>query len=162
MILKMVIFTFHRKPQNIPSNWYQFQFLPVILIEATPMNSPKIRGAILDDNANLRRSLGKLLGKEPDICVVAEAETGAAGIKKVEEHNPDVILMDNNKPFTDGLEATTMIVSKFQDTRVIVLSRDSGSTMTASACLSGACYPLCQDCSTEGILSAIREGHHPV
>ena len=46
----------------------------------------------------------KLLGKEPDISVVAEAETGLAGIDEIEEQKPDVILMDKNNPFTEGLE----------------------------------------------------------
>jgi two-component system response regulator DegU len=125
------------------------------------MNSPKIRVAILDENAKFRKSLGKLLEKEPDIWVVAEAETGFDGIKEVEEHKPDVILMHNKQPFTEGFYATQKIVSKFQDTKVIVLSMDSGNTMTVSSCLVGACYHLCQDCNTEEILSAIREGHRP-
>jgi DNA-binding NarL/FixJ family response regulator len=123
------------------------------------MNSPKIRVAILDDNAKFRKSLGNLLGKEPDIYVVAEAETGLAGIKAVEAHKPDVIVMDNNQPFTDGLEATEMIVSGFPDTKVIVLSLHS-SAMTASSCQAWACYSLCENCSTKEILAAIRGGQN--
>jgi DNA-binding NarL/FixJ family response regulator len=125
------------------------------------MDSPKIRVAILDDDAKFRKSLGKLLGKEPDIYVVADAETGLAGIKEVEDHKPDVILMDNKQPFTDGLEATKMIVSGFPDTKVIVLSMHSKSTMTASSCQAWACYPLCENCSTKEILAAIRDGQNP-
>lgn len=123
------------------------------------MNSPKIRVAILDDNAKFRKSLGNLLGKEPDIYVVAEAEAGLAGIKEVEAHKPDVILMDNNQPFTDGLEATQMIVSGFPDTKVIVLSLHS-SAMTASSCQAWACYSLCENCSTKEILAEIRGGQN--
>jgi DNA-binding NarL/FixJ family response regulator len=125
------------------------------------MNSPAIRVAILEDNSKFRKSLGELLGKEPDICVVAESETGLAGIKEVEEQKPDVVLMDHKQPFTDGLEATEMIVSRFPDTRVIVLSMDSKNTLTASSCQTWACYSLCENCSTKEILAAIRDGQNP-
>jgi DNA-binding NarL/FixJ family response regulator len=125
------------------------------------MNSPKIRIAVLDSNPKSRKHLVKLLGKQPDISVVAEAETGLAGIKVVEENKPDVILIDNNHPFTDGLETTSMIVSRFPDTRVIVLSMDSKSTMTASSCQTWACYPRCENCTDKEILAAIREGYQP-
>jgi len=126
------------------------------------MNSKKIRVAILDSNPKSRKHLVKLLGKEDDLEVVAKAETNLAGIREVEEHNPDVILMDNNNPFTDGLETTEMAVSKFQDARIIVLSTDSsGNPMEGSSCFVGACLHLCQDCSTDEILAAIREDHQP-
>jgi two-component system, NarL family, response regulator DegU len=122
------------------------------------MDSPKIKVAVIDDNPKFRKHLVKLLGKQPDISVVAEAETGLAGIKVVEENKPDVILMDKNNPFTDGLEATEMIVSRFPDTKILVLSMHSKSTMTASSCQTWACYSLCENCNTKEILAAIRDG----
>jgi DNA-binding NarL/FixJ family response regulator len=126
------------------------------------MDTQQIRVAIVDDNPKFRKQLVKLLGKQPDISVVAEAETGLAGINEVEAHKPDVILMDKNNPFTEGLDTTSMIVSRFPDTRMIVLSLQSENSMTASKCQTFACYSLCENCSTDEILAAIREGHQPV
>jgi len=126
------------------------------------MDSPQIKVEVIDDNEKFRKHLVKLLGKQPDIRVVAEAETGLPGIKEVEEHKPDVILMDKNNPFTEGLDTTSMIVSRFPDTRIIVLSMKSKDSMTASNCQTFACYSLCENCSTDEILAAIREGHQPV
>ena len=125
------------------------------------MDSQQIKVAIIDDNEKFRKHLVKLLGKQPDIRVVAETETGPAGIKEVEDHMPDVILMDKNNPFTEGLDTTSMIVSRFPDTRIIVLSMKSKDSMTASSCQTWACYPMCENCSTEEVLAAIREGHQP-
>lgn len=123
------------------------------------MDSPMIRIAVIESNPKFRKHLVKLLGKEPDIDVVAEVEANLAGIKEVEEQKPDVILMDSKQPFTEDLEITEMIVSRFPDTRVIVLSIQSKSSMIASSCQTWACYPLCQDCTDKEILAAIREGH---
>jgi DNA-binding NarL/FixJ family response regulator len=84
------------------------------------MNSPKIRIAVLDSNPKSRKHLVKLLGNETDLDVVAESEINLTGVSDVEEQKPDVILMDSNNAFTDGLETTEMVVSRFQDTRIIV------------------------------------------
>ena len=132
------------------------------------MDPKQIRVAILDDNPRFRKHLRELFGKEPDINVVAEAEPGPAGIEAVEEHKPEVILIDKDRPFTENLEITEMIVSRFPDTRIIVLSMESKNTMlslhpkhtkVASSCQTWACYPLCQDCCTEDLMAIIRQGH---
>ena len=125
------------------------------------MNSPKIRIAVLDSNPISRKHLVKLLGNEADLDVVAESEINLVGIRDVEEKKPDVILMDKNNPFTEGLDTTSMIVSRFPDTRIIVVSLQSENSMTASECQTFACYSLCENCSADEILAAIREGHQP-
>jgi two-component system response regulator DegU len=122
------------------------------------MKSPKIKIAIVDDKPIFRQSLRSFIEKEPDLGVVAEAEANLSGIKVVEEHKPDVVLMKNNMPFTDGLEDTKMVISRLPDTRVIILSRQSEKNMTATLCRTWACYHLCRKCSSQEILAAIREG----
>ncbi len=124
------------------------------------MNSLQISIAIIDDDPKSRGEVVKLFQEEQDISIVAE--TSFAGVKEVEDQKPDVILIDNMQPFTEGLENTEMIIARFQDTRIIFLSRDSsGNSITACECQSWACYPMCQNCSPEDILAAIRAGHQP-
>lgn len=134
------------------------------------MDSPRIKVAVIDDNPMARKRLVKLVEKDPDLHVVLEAETGPAGINRLEAHQPDVILIEGKEPFTDRIESTGFVVSKFPDTRVIVLSVDqkssmlplqSAHTLTASSCQTWACYSLCQNCSTSEILAAIKESHQP-
>jgi DNA-binding NarL/FixJ family response regulator len=122
------------------------------------MNSPKIRIAVLDSNPKSRKHLVKLLGKQPDISVVAEAETGHAGIHVLEQQRPDVILMGIKEPFSESLETTSMIIGRFPNTRVILLSRHSKKSTAASFCEKWACYFLCEECSDKGILAAITDG----
>ena len=127
-----------------------------------------IRVAIISDNPISRKELEKVLQTDPDIRVVAE--TGLLGIKEIEEQKPDVILLNSKKPFTECLETTETIVGKFENTRIIVLSMDSKSTLLplhskhtleGSLCQVGACFHLCNNCSPEDILAAIRNGHQP-
>ena len=122
------------------------------------MKSPKIKVAVIDDSAKFRKQLANLVGNDPDLHVVTEAETGPAGIHAVEEQRPDVVMMDVNEPFSENLETTSMIIGKFPDTRVILLSRHSKNSTAASFCEKWACYFLCEDCSPKEILAAIRDG----
>jgi DNA-binding NarL/FixJ family response regulator len=124
------------------------------------MNSLQISIAIIDDDPKSRGEVVKLFQEEQDISIVAD--TSFSGVKEVEDQKPDVVLIDSMQPFTEGLENTEMMISRFRDTRIIFLSRDSsGNIITASECQSWACYPMCQNCSTEDVLAAIREGHQP-
>jgi CheY-like chemotaxis protein len=134
------------------------------------MDSQQIKVAIIDDNPGLRKHLVKVLGKQADIVVVADVEANPAGINEVEEHQPDIILVEGKEPFTDRIEATSLVVAKFPNTRVIVFSIDQNSSMlplhskhpmTASSCQTWACYSLCENCSHKEIIAAIREGYHP-
>jgi chemotaxis response regulator CheB len=134
------------------------------------MDSSKIRIAVLDSNPKSRKHLVKLLGKEDDFKVVAETGTDLAGIREVEEYKPDVILVEDKEPFTDRIENTSLVVAKFPNTKVIVLSIDQRRTslplhlthtMTASSCQTWTCYSLCEDCTDKEILAAIRDGQQP-
>lgn len=119
-----------------------------------------IRVAIVDDQPIFRQSLRKVLEKEPDLCVVAEAGNGVNGISLVREHNPDVVLMDLSMPGLGGLQATEIITSNFPNTRVITLSIYSDDTMRTISHQTGACYFLSKDCSPKQIIAAIRDGYH--
>jgi DNA-binding NarL/FixJ family response regulator len=119
-----------------------------------------LRLAIVDDHPVFRTTLRRILEREPDLSVVAEAGDGVAALAIVEEHKPDVVLIDVRLPKMDGLEATRAISSKHPRTRVIVLSlfTDDGTKVTALE--AGACHFLCKDGNPKEIVAAIKDGHH--
>ena len=117
-----------------------------------------VRVAIADDQAMFRQSLRFVLGRQAGLKVVAEADNGQSAIEMVEEHRPDVVLMDISMPDLNGIEATRIIMSRFPETRVIILSLHQEQNFALQACLAGACRYLCKDCSPQDILDAIL-GH---
>lgn len=49
-----------------------------------------------------------------------------------------------------------MIVSRFPDTRIVIISMPSKNHIAASSCQTFACYSMCENCSDKEILAAIR------
>ena len=118
---------------------------------------PCIQVAIVDDSAAVRMSLRSMLKLDPRLTLVAEAENGSAAIAMVEEHRPEVVLMDITMPVLDGIEATRIIRSKFSDTKVIILTLDSDRTLSDTALQAGACQFLNKYCGQEKLFKAIKD-----
>jgi len=71
-----------------------------------------IRVLLADDQGLLRSSLAMLIDREPDMDVVGEAGDGEQAVALALVHRPDVVLMDIRMPGTDGLEATSQLLSR--------------------------------------------------
>jgi DNA-binding NarL/FixJ family response regulator len=118
-----------------------------------------IKIALVDDHAVYRKSLRRLLKGQPDLFVVAEAGDGVAAIEVVQQHKPDVLLIDVRLPKMDGLEATRIIGTENPQTRIIILSLFSDQDTKAKALEAGACNFCSKDSSSKEIIAAIRNSH---
>jgi DNA-binding NarL/FixJ family response regulator len=68
------------------------------------------RVLIADDDATIRLLLRRLLEKQPDLQVCGDASNGVEAIEKVDELEPDVVVMDLGMPVMTGLQAAPKIV----------------------------------------------------
>ena len=84
--------------------------------------SNRIRVLIADDHIIVRSGLRLLLEAEPDIDVVGEALEGGEALILVEQHLPDVVLMDIAMPGMDGLVATRLIKTSWPQINVLALT----------------------------------------
>ena len=69
-----------------------------------------IRVVLVEDNQVFREALELLLGLQSDITVVATVGDGSSAPEVVEEHRPDVVLMDFRLPGIDGLQTTRAVL----------------------------------------------------
>lgn len=114
-----------------------------------------IRVLIADDRRRSRNGLRALLASWPAVEVVCEAMDGRQAVHLVEEHQPDVVLMDVWMPVLDGLEATRLIKSRWPEVKVVVLTIDV--LYRADALAAGADGFLVKGCPTEALFQAISE-----
>ncbi len=116
----------------------------------------KIRVLIVDDVADTRENVRKLLQFESDVDVVGAARSGKEGIQLSQELDPDVVLMDINMPDIDGISATESIRQKSPHIQVIILSVQNDQNYMRRAMLAGARDFLAKPPIGDELISAIR------
>jgi RNA polymerase sigma factor (sigma-70 family) len=82
----------------------------------------KIRIVIADDHAMIREGLYAMLDRQPDMKVVGIAASGRESIRLVEEHDPDVAIIDISMPELSGIEVIQQSLPRHPYLKVIVLS----------------------------------------
>lgn len=120
------------------------------------MAADKIRVLIVDDIAETRENVRKLLQFESDVEVVGTARTGKEGMQLSQELNPDVVLMDINMPDIDGITATEGIRQKSPHIQVVILSVQSDQNYMRRAMLAGARDFLTKPPMGDELISAIK------
>jgi len=120
------------------------------------MASDKIRVLIVDDIAETRENVRKLLQFESDVDVAGAARSGKEGIQLAQELDPDVILMDINMPDIDGITATEEIRQKSPHIQVVILSVQGDQNYMRRAMLAGARDFLTKPPMGDELISAIR------
>jgi pilus assembly protein CpaE len=116
----------------------------------------KIRVLIVDDVAETRENVRKLLQFESDIEVVAAARSGREAIQLSQESNPDVVLMDINMPDMDGIAATEQIRQKMPFVQVVILSVQNDQNYMRRAMLVGARDFLAKPPMPDELVATIR------
>ena len=118
-----------------------------------------IRLMITDDQEMIRVGLRAVLGAFPDIDVVAEASDGLDALRQVDEHHPDVVLMDIRMPGIDGVESTRRLREQYaaEQLRIVVLTTFEHDENVFAALRAGANGFLNKGVGPEELVSAIRE-----
>lgn len=111
---------------------------------------------ICDDQALIRDSLGMLLNLERNIEVIGTAEDGAEAVEMVEEHRPDLVLMDLKMPGMNGIEATRRIRARYPEVKVLVLTTYDDDEWVFDAIRAGASGYLLKDTPREEVIKAVR------
>src|SRR5438874_1075452 len=114
---------------------------------------------LAEDHQIVREGLRSLLKREPDIQVVAEAETGREAVQLTRKLRPSVVVMDIAMPLLNGLEATRQIRKDFPETKVLILSAHSDDAYVDQVAALGASGFLVKQTSSEELATAIRKIH---
>ena len=116
----------------------------------------KIRVMIVDDIAETREQLRKLLSFDPDIEVIAMAASGEDAVQSAGTTSPDVVLMDINLPGMDGITATSKLLEVAPAAQVVMLSVQGESDYMRRAMMAGARDYLTKPPSADELLDAIH------
>ncbi|MGB3703082.1 MAG: response regulator transcription factor, partial [Anaerolineales bacterium] len=119
-------------------------------------NENLIKVLIVDDIAETRENIRKLLQFEADFEIVGAARNGQEGIDLAKELQPDVILMDINMPGIDGITATETIREEVPHSQIVILTIQTDPSYMRRAMLAGARDFLTKPPSVDEMIGAIR------
>jgi NarL family two-component system response regulator LiaR len=98
----------------------------------------KIKIMITDDHPMMREALRTALEEEPSLVICCEASNGAEALAQIEEHHPDVILMDLLMPEMSGLETIQQIMERNPQARIMVVTSLEEEEKVIAAIQAGA------------------------
>ena len=101
--------------------------------DASSQSAAQVRIVVAEDEALIRMDLIEML-QEAGYSVVAEATNGAEAIELVQEHQPDLVILDVKMPVLDGISAAEKIISiapvlmltAFSQRELVERARDAG------------------------------------
>lgn len=117
------------------------------------------RVVIADDHAVVREGIRHVLGATPDFEVVGEAASGGEALRLVEQHRPDVVVLDISMPDETGFATLAKIRQSVPDARVLILSIHDHERYVLESVRAGAQGYLCKDSSPAELRDAIRALH---
>jgi DNA-binding NarL/FixJ family response regulator len=123
------------------------------------MPPPKIRVLCVEDHGVVLEGIVWMIGREPDLEVVAAAKTGEAAVECFRKHRPDITLMDLQLPRMSGLEAIRIIRGQDSAARIIVLTMYQGDEDVHGALKAGATTYLLKDALSHELIKTVREVH---
>jgi DNA-binding NarL/FixJ family response regulator len=115
-----------------------------------------VRIILAEDHRITREGLVNLLQERSDMEVVGEAENGREAVKLASELSPDLVIMDVTMPDLNGIDATRIITSGSNNTKVIALSMYSDKQFVQGMIQAGASGYLLKDCAFEELVAAIQ------
>ena len=131
------------------------------------MNQERIRILLVDDHAVVREGLRALLEQHDDMDIVGEAENGQVALQRVEQLEPDVVILDMKMPGATAVETIAAIKRARPAAQVLVFTSYAEDSQVRDALNAGATGYLLKDVQRGDLLRAVHEvaaGHawlHP-
>jgi two-component system nitrate/nitrite response regulator NarL len=115
----------------------------------------KVRVVVADDHPLYREGVVRALSGSGRVEIVAEAGDGRAALAEIEQHQPDVALLDYKLPGLDGVAITHAVVRDGLATRVLLLSAFTESGVVYKALETGAAGFVPKEARREQIVDAV-------
>jgi pilus assembly protein CpaE len=118
-----------------------------------------IKVVIVDDIAETREHLAKLLSFESDIQIAGSVSSGTEAITLAGEKDVDVVLLDINMPGMDGIAAAEQLAQRAPTSAIIMMSVQGEPDYLRRAMLAGAREFLVKPFSSDELAASIRQVH---
>ena len=109
-----------------------------------------------DDHQIVREGLARLIDREKDLKIVAEADNGLDAVRLAKELKPDLIVLDLKMPVMDGTAAAVEILRDDPNARILILTSFATNAEIKTALDAGVLSTIVKDSSSETLIDALR------
>ncbi len=120
-------------------------------------NNQKVRVIVADDHPLFRDGLVRALSGSGLVDVVAEAQDGPSALAAIQEHQPQVALLDHQMPGMDGAQVAAAVLRDELPTRVLLVSANNDAAIVYHALQQGAAGFLPKESSRSEIVNAVLD-----
>jgi DNA-binding NarL/FixJ family response regulator len=122
-------------------------------------SSPPIRVLLADDHVIVRAGIRQVLEHASDIQVVAEAGDGESAQNLIQQHQPDVAVLDIQMPKASGIEVTRWVRANYKEIGVLVLTAYNDDPYVMAVLQAGANGYVLKTASPEELIQAVHDVH---
>jgi len=119
-----------------------------------------IRILVVDDHTLFRRGLTALLARDAGLVVVGDAADAGQALRKAQELQPDVILLDNHLPGVNGVDALPSLMEAAPGACILMLTVSEDEHDLAAALHGGACGYLLKTMEGDDLTAAVHRAFH--
>ena len=117
---------------------------------------PLIRVLLADDHAVVRAGFRQFMERAGDIVIVAEVDDGKQAVLSIQEHKPDVAVIDIQMPEMSGIEVTRWVRANSRTTGVLILSAFDDDPYIMAVLQAGANGYVLKTADAADIIRAVR------
>ena len=115
-----------------------------------------MRIVLAEENRMVREGLRSLLNQQPGIAVIGEAADGHHAVQLTLELAPDVVIMEVDMPYLNGIEAARQISAAKSSAKIIALTMQGDKHLIAEMLKVGATGYLLKDSAFEDLVTAVH------
>jgi DNA-binding NarL/FixJ family response regulator len=119
----------------------------------------KITLLIADDHDMFRQGLLSLLSSNQKLDIIAQASNGTEALELIQQHKPDVAILDMTMPGLSGVELCRKIKQQGLSTRTIILTMHDDLLLAQEVMQSGASGFVLKDNTFDEVVMAIEYAH---
>ena len=127
------------------------------MAKSSTKSKTKIRVLLADDHHIVRSGIRQLLEDAKDLQVIAEAGDGEEAQSLIEQHKPDVAVLDIQMPKASGVEVTRWVRAHFPEVGILILTAYNDDPYVMAVLQAGANGYVLKTASADELIQAVRD-----
>ncbi|MCF2847062.1 response regulator [Pseudoalteromonas sp. ACER1] len=111
---------------------------------------------IVEDQQMVREAISALVGLDPFINVVGQAEDGKAALKFIEQNKIDMVLSDIEMPNMSGIELVEILSKRHSDIKTMIITTFSKAGYIKRAMKADVRAFILKEAPSEHLINAIK------